>query len=225
MAGLANIPDLQKQLDNSMAQSDSYKAQLEAAQKSASGANAYKPSYADTVSAPVSYVPVQANPGITALWNPSSVQTRLNAVQNNIPVFSPETSPWYRQSVPTPFASAFQPSMPTYARNNATVQSAPVQQTPVQQTPVQQTPSDIFQPTMPTYTRPEPTPIPTPTPTPTPTPEPTPVSPYPDWMTPDNGWYPDDSGTYYNYGNGTAYNPDVGYYGLSDYGYSEPAMP
>lgn len=206
MAGLANIPDLQKQLDNSMAQSDSYKAQLEAAQKSASGANAYKPSYTDSISAPVSYVPAQANPGITALWNPSSVQTRLSEVQNNIPVFSPETSPWYRQSVPTPFASAFQPSMPTYTRNSATAQ---------------QTPVGVFQPTMPTYTRPEPTP----TPTPTPTPEPTPVSPYPDWMTPDNGWYPDDSGTYYNYGNGTAYNPDVGYYGLSDYGYSEPAMP
>lgn len=71
MAGSNQVSDLQAQVNRAQAQNESYQAQLEAQQRSLTGANAYKPSYTQNISSPVSYVPQQ---GVVQQWQPQSSQ-------------------------------------------------------------------------------------------------------------------------------------------------------
>lgn len=69
MAGINQVSNLQAQVDKAQAQNASYQAQLEAQQRSLAGTNAYKPSYTQTVAAPISYVPQQ---GVVQQWQPQN---------------------------------------------------------------------------------------------------------------------------------------------------------
>ena len=96
MAGnYGNLTPLQNQLTAMQQQNTSYQSQIDALQKSLSGGNAYRPSYTQNVSQPVSYVPAQQSMG--PRWNATPYHDALSSIASSSQTpYNPSTSPWYR---------------------------------------------------------------------------------------------------------------------------------